>query len=187
MLRLMFLNKIFYIENNNGYILFWSSDEMPYSSRDHHFLKQAILAAQRSHSTYKVGAVIVRNDEIVTRAGRTYRDNKNGTTAIRHAEYNALVAAGTNSSGATLYTTLEPCCYRSFGEHHQRLPTCLTVIAEHDIARVVVGIIDENPRISGESIRRLQRKGVSVTLAPKCVSSDLWSLLPKGCRQRRFA
>src|ERR1700749_3852977 len=50
-----------------------------------------------------VGAVLVRDGKIVGEGFHTY-------DTLRHAEINALEAAGNAARGATLYVTLEPCC-----------------------------------------------------------------------------
>ena len=58
-----------------------------------------------------VGAVLVKDGQIVGRGFHTYAQAK-------HAEVMALEEAGALSRGATLYITLEPC------SHHGRTPPC---------------------------------------------------------------
>jgi diaminohydroxyphosphoribosylaminopyrimidine deaminase/5-amino-6-(5-phosphoribosylamino)uracil reductase len=58
--------------------------------------------------------------------------------------------------GATLYVNLEPCC------HTGRTGPCSEAILAAGIARVVVGMVDPNPLVDGEGIRRLRRAGVHV-------------------------
>ena len=69
----------------------------------------------------------------------------------------ALELAGKKAEGATLYTTLEPCAHAS-----ERGPTCATLIPEAEIARVVIGIKDPDPRTSGNGIKMLKAAGVEV-------------------------
>jgi diaminohydroxyphosphoribosylaminopyrimidine deaminase / 5-amino-6-(5-phosphoribosylamino)uracil reductase len=73
-----------------------------------------------------------------------------------HAEVEALAAAGPRARRGTLYVTLEPCA------HQGRTPPCTDAIAEAGIARVVVGIEDPDPAVSGRGISTLRSAGVDV-------------------------
>ena len=73
-----------------------------------------------------------------------------------HAEIVALQAAGDAARGATMVVTLEPC------PHQGRTPPCVDAILEAGIARVVVGIEDPDPNVSGKGIARLREAGVDV-------------------------
>lgn len=72
-----------------------------------------------------------------------------------HAEAMALAAAGTSAKGATLYVTLEPC------SHHGMTPPCADAIAAANLAQVIYGVIDPDPRVSGSGIARLERHGIA--------------------------
>ena len=74
-----------------------------------------------------------------------------------HAETEAIRRAGANARGQTLYVTLEPCA------HHGRTPPCVDAILAAGLKRVVVGIVDPDPRIAGEGLKRLRSAGVAVT------------------------
>ncbi len=79
----------------------------------------------------------------------------------RHAEIVALDnvrKAGHDPRGATLYSTLEPCC------HHGKTPPCTDAIIAAGITRVVVGIVDPFPLVSGGGIRQLEEAGIEVTV-----------------------
>lgn len=73
-----------------------------------------------------------------------------------HAEINALEAAGDAARGATMYTTLEPCC------HHGRTGPCTEAIVAAGIARVVVALTDPDPLVAGKGIAALEAAGLSV-------------------------
>jgi diaminohydroxyphosphoribosylaminopyrimidine deaminase/5-amino-6-(5-phosphoribosylamino)uracil reductase len=56
--------------------------------------------------------------------------------------------------GGTLYVNLEPC------NHHGRTPPCTEAIIAAGIKRVVVGMVDPDPRVRGTGIARLRSAGV---------------------------
>jgi diaminohydroxyphosphoribosylaminopyrimidine deaminase/5-amino-6-(5-phosphoribosylamino)uracil reductase len=96
-----------------------------------------------------VGCIIVATDGSIFQ-GAT------GPPGERHAEIAALTAAGESATGATLYTTLEPCA------HHGRTPPCADAIVAAGIARVVVGIVDPDANVAGRGIEQLRSAGIEV-------------------------
>lgn len=98
-----------------------------------------------------VGSVVVQHHEII---GEGFHPK----AGLPHAEVFALRAAGERSPGATLYVNLEPC------SHYGRTPPCADAIIQAGIARVVVGMIDPNPKVAGGGIARLQAAGIAVTV-----------------------
>jgi len=102
-----------------------------------------------------VAALIVRDDgdgPIVVGRGVTSRPG------MAHAEVNALSQAGEKGKGATCYVTLEPC------SHYGRTPPCAKALVEAGVARVVVGMLDPNPRVAGRGIGMLQAAGIEVSV-----------------------
>jgi diaminohydroxyphosphoribosylaminopyrimidine deaminase/5-amino-6-(5-phosphoribosylamino)uracil reductase len=77
-----------------------------------------------------------------------------------HAEIEALTAAGAAARGATLYCTLEPCCF------HGRTPPCTEAVIAAGIAKVVVAVEDPDPRVAGQGVAALRAAGVDVEVGP---------------------
>ncbi len=100
-----------------------------------------------------VGCVIVQKGIVVGRA----HTQPGGRP---HAETEALRQAGAGAAGATAYVTLEPC------DHRGRTPPCSLALIDAGISRVVVAIIDPDPRVSGAGIARLRAAGIAVEVGP---------------------
>ena len=72
-----------------------------------------------------------------------------------HAEAVALEQAGERARGATAYVTLEPCAHKS-----ERGPACADLLVAAGVSRVVVGILDPDPRTAGNGLERLRSAGI---------------------------
>ncbi|AMB97826.1 bifunctional diaminohydroxyphosphoribosylaminopyrimidine deaminase/5-amino-6-(5-phosphoribosylamino)uracil reductase RibD [Aerococcus urinaeequi] len=115
-------------------------------------LDLAKLGQGWTRSNPMVGAVIVKNSQII---GRGYHQQYGGL----HAEREALKDAseqGHDVKGATMYVTLEPCCY--FG----KTPPCTQAIIEAGIEKVVVAAIDPNPLVAEKGIQELRNHHIEV-------------------------
>ena len=126
-----------------------------YTKKDEEFMHLALKLAQKGRGKTSpnpmVGAVVVKKGKILSRG---YHRKFGGP----HAEAVAIKACGKEATGATLYTTLEPCCF--FG----KTPPCTDLIVHSGISTVVCATTDPNPKVNGKGIRRLRKQGVKVTL-----------------------
>lgn len=113
----------------------------------------AIALAQQALGTTSpnpaVGAVVVKDGAIIGE-GFTLPPGQ------RHAEIGALQQAGDLAQGASLYTTLEPCC--NFG----RTPPCTRAIIAAGIEQVHIAVTDPNPLVAGRGRAELEDAGISV-------------------------
>ena len=96
-----------------------------------------------------VGCVVVAGGRVVGRA-------VTADGGRPHAETQALAMAGAAARGGTAYVTLEPC------NHRGQTPPCTEALIAAGIARVVIGVRDSDPRVSGAGIARLQAAGIEV-------------------------
>lgn len=97
-----------------------------------------------------VGAVVVNRGRIV---GQGSHRKAGGP----HAEVIALSQAGSRAKGGTLYVTLEPCSHLK-----KRTPPCVPLVVKSGVSRVVIGMVDPNPKVKGRGIARLRRARIDV-------------------------
>ncbi|MBV9502189.1 MAG: bifunctional diaminohydroxyphosphoribosylaminopyrimidine deaminase/5-amino-6-(5-phosphoribosylamino)uracil reductase RibD [Acidobacteriaceae bacterium] len=125
------------------------------------FMQEALeLARQgrgRTSPNPAVGAVIVRDGEVVGRGSHTW-------AAMDHAEIIALREAGERARGATVYLTLEPCC------HTGRTGPCTNALIQSGVGRVVAAMSDPNPEVGGEGLQRLREAGIEVAIDDRYTS-----------------
>ncbi|PKB79842.1 MAG: riboflavin biosynthesis protein RibD [SAR202 cluster bacterium Io17-Chloro-G9] len=103
---------------------------------------------------------------VVTRDGATVGEGFTLPPGQRHAEIGALQQAGERSRGATLYTTLEPCC--TFG----RTPPCTQAIIAAGVQRVNLAAIDPNPKVSGRGRAELEAAGIEVAAGEESAAAQ---------------
>ena len=120
---------------------------------DEDYMKQALRLARkglgRTSPNPMVGAIIVKDDQIMGKGYHRYFGGK-------HAEINAIQDARESIAGATIYVTLEPCCY------HGKTPPCVEVLIQNKIGRVVIGTLDPNPKVNGKSVEILRQQGIEI-------------------------
>lgn len=124
------------------------------TTRDALFMSEALALARRGIALASpnpcVGAVVVKDGDIVGRGFHTYE-------GLKHAEVIALDEAGERARGATLYLNLEPCC------HTGRTGPCVDRVIAAGIRRVVAAMPDPNPRVCGQSFAKLRAANIDVT------------------------
>jgi riboflavin biosynthesis protein RibD len=111
-----------------------------------------------------VGCVLVR-DGLVVAQGHTQIPGQ------PHAEASALHIMEGDLSDVTAYVTLEPCSF------HGRTPSCARTLIERGVRRVVVALVDPDPRNNGKGLEMLRQAGVEVTLGV-CETQARWDLQP---------
>jgi diaminohydroxyphosphoribosylaminopyrimidine deaminase/5-amino-6-(5-phosphoribosylamino)uracil reductase len=121
---------------------------------DARWMAEAIALGERgrgrSAPNPNVGCLVVKGGRVLGR-GWTQPGGR------PHAEAMALDEAKEESRAATLYATLEPCAHQSM-----RGPNCTNLLIEAGVGRVVIALIDPDPRTNGEGIRRLRAAGITV-------------------------
>jgi diaminohydroxyphosphoribosylaminopyrimidine deaminase/5-amino-6-(5-phosphoribosylamino)uracil reductase len=92
-----------------------------------------------------------------------------------HAEVNALRGLTAEElKGAQLFVTLEPCA------HEGRTPSCAKMLAKTGIAKVIFGLIDPNPLVSGQGQQILRNAGIQADL-PCELNDELQNELKEIC------
>src|ERR1700730_5179508 len=153
-------------------------------SEERAFMAIAIEKARNSRSEDerihpKVGVVVVRDGELL--ASATRGETEQGA----HAEFTVLekMLADKTLAGATVYTTLEPCTTRN----HPKIP-CAERLIERRVARVVIGMLDPDPRITGRGQRRLREAGIITDFFPHDLMTQAEELnreFTRFCEQTR--
>ncbi len=108
-----------------------------------------------------VGAVIFDDNFRIIAEGRHEKYGEN------HAERNAVFSAKENLKGKSIAVNLEPC------SHFGKTPPCADLLIEKGIKRVVIGMVDPNPLVSGNGIKKLKDSGIEV----------ITGILEKECRE----
>jgi len=115
-----------------------------------------------------VGAVLVRGGRVVG-TGATAPDGG------PHAEAQALAGG---RRGGTLYVTLEPCAPFP----GKRTQPCAEAIIEAGVERVVVALLDAEPRVRGRGVAMLREAGIEVEVGDGAAEAE--ALLRPYLKQR---
>lgn len=122
---------------------------------DEKYMRMALRLAEKAQGRTSpnpmVGAIVLKGGMVISRGFH----RKAGEA---HAEAIALKKAGAAAKGATLYVTLEPCSHSG-----KRTPPCTPLVMQSGVRRVVVAMVDPNPRVSGRGINALRSAGIEVT------------------------
>lgn len=124
---------------------------------DELYMMRAISLARKGRGNVSpnplVGAVLVVNGRIIAEG---YHKRFGGP----HAEVECLKHYSGPMAGSTLYVNLEPCV------HVGKTAPCTQLLIQRGVKRVVVGMLDPNPLVSGKGVRALRRAGIRVDLGP---------------------
>ncbi|WP_111639098.1 bifunctional diaminohydroxyphosphoribosylaminopyrimidine deaminase/5-amino-6-(5-phosphoribosylamino)uracil reductase RibD [Marinomonas shanghaiensis] len=119
-----------------------------------YWMAKAIQLAKKgrytTHPNPRVGCVLVKDQQII---GQGFHVK----AGEGHAEVNALADAKHDAVGATAYVTLEPC------SHQGKTPPCADALIKAGVARVVYGMQDPNPEVSGNGLAKLKKAGIEIT------------------------
>jgi diaminohydroxyphosphoribosylaminopyrimidine deaminase / 5-amino-6-(5-phosphoribosylamino)uracil reductase len=119
------------------------------------YMQEALELARkglgRTSPNPAVGAVVVKNGEVVGRGFHTW-------SGLKHAEVVALEEAGERARGAAIYVTLEPC------SHTGRTPPCVEALIRAGVAQVVCPLRDPNPLVAGSGFQKLMDAGIEVVM-----------------------
>jgi len=100
-----------------------------------------------------VGAVLVYNNNIIGEGSTQAYGGKHAevvcieSVTAEHQQY---------ISESTMYVSLEPCM------HYGKTPPCSNFIIKNKVSKIVVGVKDPNPKMSGKSIEQLKDNGIKV-------------------------
>ena len=113
-------------------------------------IQLALLAEGRTSPNPLVGAIVLDSN------GRLVGEGFHTGAGNPHAEIEALAQAGEKSVDGTIVVTLEPCCHKGL------TPPCTEALIKAGLKRVVIGMVDPDPRVSGNGISRLKDSGIEV-------------------------
>ena len=97
----------------------------------------------------RVGCVIAVDNNIVA-------EGWHKAAGQAHAEAMALQQAERDLDGATVFVSLEPC------NHQGRTGPCSEALIAAGVSTVVIAMLDPNPKVAGEGVKKLEAAGIAV-------------------------
>lgn len=144
---------------------------------DEKYMRLALDEAKKAEGEDEVpvGAIIVRNDAVVSSA---YNTREYGKNALYHAEIKAIDEAckklgGWRLVGCTMYVTLEPC------------PMCAGAIINSRIERVVYGAPDHKAGAFGTMINLTDYPLFKPEIRSGVLKDDCAQILSKFFKKKR--
>ncbi|MDO8553890.1 MAG: bifunctional diaminohydroxyphosphoribosylaminopyrimidine deaminase/5-amino-6-(5-phosphoribosylamino)uracil reductase RibD [Candidatus Micrarchaeota archaeon] len=120
---------------------------------DSKFMHAALKLARKARTSPnpRVGAVIVKEGKIIA-------EGYHHGFGLPHAEIDALTKLKEGEAkDSTLYITLEPCSH-----FDKKTPPCTDAIIKAGIKKVIIGCMDENPKVNG--LEDLKKNGIDVEI-----------------------
>lgn len=145
---------------------------------DIEYMRAALHIAEegrgRTDFAPSIGCVLVKDGRIIGR-GRTQDGG------VPHAEETALASLGSlaEAEGATAYVTLEPCATPDPGAAVE----CADLLVRAKIKRVVMAVIDPDPKTNGMGCRRLEAAGIETcvgVLREEAIAQNEWFYRSRG-------
>lgn len=121
------------------------------------FMQRCLILAKKGLGyTYPnplVGCVVVHE-------GRVIAEGWHKKAGSNHAEREAILKVKDPSllHNSSLYVNLEPC------DHYGKTPPCTDLILEKKIPRVIIGCLDQNKKVLGKGLKKLQEAGCEVKI-----------------------
>jgi diaminohydroxyphosphoribosylaminopyrimidine deaminase/5-amino-6-(5-phosphoribosylamino)uracil reductase len=125
-------------------------------------LELAVMGKGNTKTNPLVGCVIVLNDEIIA-------EGYHQEYGAAHAEVNAFnqIIDKAKLKEATVYVNLEPC------SHSGKTPACTNLFEKYSCKKLVIGMLDPNPKVSGSGVKKVKECGIEVEtriLEEECTS-----------------
>ena len=140
-------------------LLIFRQETLAFDDDDRYYMEMALDLASnalgKANPNPCVGCVIIDSKGEIVGKGWHARVGE------AHAEVMALTQAGKRAAGGTAFVSLEPC------NHFGRTPPCTHSLLEHGVKRVVAGMVDPDPRVSGTGIQYLRDQGIQVDVGSR--------------------
>jgi diaminohydroxyphosphoribosylaminopyrimidine deaminase / 5-amino-6-(5-phosphoribosylamino)uracil reductase len=130
-----------------------------HAGNDAALMRRCVELAKRAEGQTRPNPIV--GCVLVDAVGNIISEGFHPRAGQMHAEAVALAEAeknGISVAGATAYVSLEPC------NHTGRTPPCAAALVRAKVARVVVGMVDPDPRTSGGGVKTLRDAGIQVTV-----------------------